>query len=423
MKSKSSTSSPYANPLIRKAIHTRPLSRAMAAALGPQRCGRAVGRLLRPLVKPGEPNVLAVGRELFFKDIAQVEQRTGLHFIPWRSGHLGRLQAAWTPKEFRKQGTSLAEPGSAKHPGWAKGVALIQNIHETLGPGAVPVIMSANTDYWQETSLRQYCTEAGILHYVLCRENLIIPHLRKRVIQRQRESGIRFHGHVAVFSHHMKEVFLEGGSCREDQITVTGAPRTDIWQDEHPAREADTVLLLSFRTSLDPDMFYDTVDRFIAAARRFPSLRFVVKCKEGRGDYAWMQQKMKETAAPPNLRPEQHGDLRDLMERSKIIIGFNTLALSEALLTDARLIVPAWHDVDTFRDKLMMDPADPDLQSEIGFCSSADEFESVLREALHHPPRADAARRLKLMNRYMYYTPGQTCSRRVADSVRRLIGA
>ncbi len=423
MKSKTSTYSLYGNPLIRKAIHTAPVSRAMATLLGPRRCGKAVGNLLKPFVKPDEPNVLAVGRELFFKDTEQVENRTGLHFIPWRSGHLGRLQAAWTPEAFRKQGTSLSEPGSREHPGWGKGEELIQSIHETLGTKQVPIIMSANTDYWQETSTRQYCTDNDVLHYVLCRENLIIPHFRDIVISRQRESGIKFHGHVAVFSNHMKEVFLEGGSCREDQITVTGAPRTDIWQDERPAQEKDMVLFLSFRTSLDPDMFNDAVGRFIEAAREFPDLNFVVKCKEGRGDYAWMQQKMKETDAPPNLRPEQHGDLRDLMERSKVIIGFNTLALTEAMLTEARLIVPAWHDTEAFREKLMMDPADPELQAEIGFCASANEFQSLLKEALRNEVDPDRTQRLKLMNRYMHYTPGATCSQRVADSVRQLIEA
>jgi hypothetical protein len=393
----------------------------MATALGPRRCGQAVGRLLKPFVKPGEPNVLAVGRELFFKDTAQVETRTGLHFIPWRSGHFGKLQATWTPREFQRQGRFFAEPGSKEHPCWKKNEELIRSIHQTLGPEQVPVMMSANTDYWQETALRQYCTDHDVLHYVLCRENLIIPHFRDLVIRRQRECNFKFHGHVAVFSHHMKEVFLEGGSCREEQISVTGAPRTDIWQDERPKQEQTTVLLLSFRTSLDPDMFYDAVDRFIEAARSFPDLDFVVKCKEGRGDFAWMEQKIKETGAPPNVKPEQYGDMRDLMERSKVIIGFNTLALTEAMLTDARLIVPAWHDTDAFREKLMMDPADPELQTELEFCASAAEFQSVLEAALREPLQPDRARRLKLMNRYMHYTPGETCSQRVADSVRRLI--
>jgi len=423
MKSKSSTTSLYGNPLVRKAIHTVPVSRAMATLLGPQQCGKAIGNLLKPFVKPDEPNVLAVGRELFFKDTEQVENRTGLHFIPWRSGHLGRLQKAWTPETFRKQGTSLSEPGSREHPGWKKGEKLIQSIHQTLGVERVPVIMSANTDYWQETSMRQYCTDNHVLHYVLCRENLIIPHFRNIVINRQRESGMKFQGHVAVFSNHMKEVFLEGGSCREDQITVTGAPRTDIWRDERPAQERNTVLLLSFRTSLDPDMFNDAIERFIEAARDFPDLDFVVKCKEGRGDYAWMKQKMKENNAPQNLRPEQYGDLRDLMERSRVIIGFNTLALTEAMLTDARLIVPAWHDIDAFRNKLMMDPEDQELQTEIGFCASADEFQNLLAEALRNEAEPDRAQRLKLMNRYMHYTPDETCSQRVADSVRQLIEA
>lgn len=420
MKPKSSASSLYSNPLIRKAIHSAPVSQAMARVLGPRRCGRAVGRMLRPFVRTDELNVLAVGRELFFKDTAQIESRTGIHFIPWRSGHLGRLQETWTPKEFRKQGTALAEPGSAEHPGWKNGAELFQSLHETLGTKDVPVIMSANTDYWQETAMRNYCTENNIAHLVLCRENLIIPHYRNLVINRQRNSGLKFHGHVAVFSHHMKEVFLEGGSCREEQIAVTGAPRTDIWQDERPPVEKDTVLLLSFRTSLFPEMFHEAIGLLIETARQFPELRFVVKCKEGRGDYAWMQKKLKETGAPPNVRPEQYGDLRSLMERSRLIIGFNTLALTEALLTDAALLIPAWHDTEQFRDKLMMNPVDRELQEEIRFCTAAVHFGDQIQEALRDPAAPDRTRRLKLMNRYMHYTPGETCSRRVADLITRL---
>jgi len=429
MKTKSFTSSStgsgslYANPLIRKAVHSVPASKAMAAVLGTRRCGKTVGHLLKPFMKCGEPNVLAVGRELFFKDTEQIENRTGLHFIPWRSGHLGRLESAWTPKQFHRQGYFFAEPGAKEHPCWTKSEELIQGIHETLGKEQVPVMMSANIDYWQETAMREYCTDNHVIHYVLCRENLVIPHFRNQVIKRHRECNFRFHGQVAVFSQQMKEVFIDSGACRADQIFVTGAPRTDLWQDERPVPEKDTVLFLSFRTSLDPDMFYDAIHRFIEAAREFPDLDFVVKCKEGRGDYAWMQQKMKETDAPPNVRPEEYGDLRDLMERSKVIIAFNTLALTEALLTDARLIVPAWHDTEAFREKLMMDPSDPELRQEIGFCASADEFQSLLKDALREEVATDREHRLKLMNRYMHYTPGETCSLRVANSVRQLIEA
>jgi len=427
MKTKNSTSSAsaqtalYANPLLRKVIHSVPASQALARLLGPRRCGQAVGHLLKPFVKPGAVNVLAVGRELFFKDTEQVERRTGTHFIPWRSGHLGRLQAAWTPRAFHRQGYFFAAPGAEAHPCWAKSEVLIENIHRTLEQaGRVPVMMSANIDYWQETALRKYCTDHHVAHLVLCRENLVIPHFRNLVVKRHRECNFRFHGQVAVFSETMKQVFLDSGACRPEQVDVTGAPRTDVWQDERPAAEQDTVLLLSFRTSLFPGMFVEAVEKFIETARQFPDLHFVVKCKEGRGDYDWMLKKMAETGAPVNLRPEQYGDLRGLMERSKLIIGFNTLALTEALLTDAVLMIPAWHDTDSCRDKLMMDPADRELQEEIRFCTAAGQFHDQLQEALRDDTRPDRTRRLRLMNRYMHYTPGETASRRVADRITQL---
>jgi hypothetical protein len=411
----------YQNRICRQVIHSRPVSRMASALLGPQRCGEWIGQMLRPYLMPDKINVLAVGRELFFKDTAQIEKRTGIHFIPWLSGHLGRLQQGWVPKVCQRQGHFFPAPVYRTHPGWDKGRAMMRAIHQTLEKTAdVPVIISANVDYWQEEALRQYCTETGTPHLVLCRENISMPYYRQRVIDRHRKYGFRFHGHVAVFSSNMKDVLIESGACSAEQITVTGAPRLDIWLDERPAIEKDTVTLLSFRTNLFADIFSPVFTQFIKIARMHPEYRFVVKCKEGRDD-SWSRKVQKQADLPPNLELLHHVDLRGLLERSLTIIGVNSLAVVEALLTNAAIIVPCWGEAGNDPGRILIDPHDETLQQEMSFCANPKDLEELIENSILSPRQPDRACRELLINRYMHHTPGQTASQRVGDLITRLV--
>jgi len=410
----------YSHRLFRVLLHSTPVSRLLSF-LGPQRCGAIIGRLLRPYVKPDKLNVLTVGRELFFKDIEQIAKRTDINFIPWRSGHLGRLQQGWTPKVCQRQGHFFPEQIYQQHKCWDKGKTLIKSIHETLEKrGDVPLVMSANVDYWQEEALRQYCTESGTPYLVLCRENVSMECYKKLVVERHRKYDFRFNGHVAVFSNNMKEVFVASGACRPEQITITGAPRMDIWLDKRPPVSKDTVTLLSFRTNLFSEIFDSVFSQFMEIARKHPILHFVVKCKEGRDDY-WARKAKKRPDIPSNLEFEQHMDLRTLLERSQTIIGANTLALVEALLTDAAVIIPCWGSTSHDSGQLLMDPTDKTLQQEISFCSNLDELNETIEKTLQSERLPDRKCRNEIVNRYMHYTPRETASKRASDLIIRMV--
>jgi hypothetical protein len=410
----------YSFTFIRRGLHSRLVSR-LISMLPPRTGGRLVGRLLAPYVKPGCLNVLAVNRELLSKDTEQIARRTGINFIPWRSGHLGRLIAPWTPKVCQIQTACIMDEQHRNHPCWIKGQELLAGLFETLQKnGSVPAAISANIDYWQEEPLRRFCGKSGIKHLVLDRENHCVEEYRANFRREYARTGFTFNGHAAVFSEHMKQLLIESNACSAGQITVTGAPRMDVWLDQRPVQPKDTVTCLSFRTCLIPEMFDDAINIFIDAARRNPDLQFVVKCKEGRGDYGLMQEKFKACNAPANLRPEQHINMRDLLDRSKVIVGFNTLSLAEALLTDTALIIPSWLVTSDNKHLTMMDPDDAELGKEIQFPRTLEQFRQQLDTAIQTVPAVDRALRLKLTNRYMLFTPGESASQRVAALLARL---
>jgi hypothetical protein len=167
-------------------------------------------------------------------------------------------------------------------------------------------------------------------------------------------------------------------------------------------------------------MYEDAVRVFIGVARRHPDLQFVIKCKEGRGDYGHMKKLLSACNAPANVRPEQYINMRDLLDRSRMITGFNTLSLAEALLTDAPIVIPSWEvNADTLH-MAAMDPADPELAKEILFARTQEQFAEQLESALTAAPAADREARLRLVNRYMMFTPGETASERVAKLIKEL---
>ncbi len=412
----------YGCPFFRKLLHVRPVAHGMARLLGPRRCGRLIGRLLLPYVRPGKTNVLAVSRELLSKDIEQVAARTEINFIPWRSGHLGRMMEVWTPKVCQTQTNFVPDESYMNHPCWSHGVVLLKELVSVLEKRSpIPVAMTANIDYWQEEPLRRFCAEGRMKHLVLDRENHVVKAYRD--LMRSEHKGaphFKFEGHAAVFGKGMKALLMETTGCTAEQVSVTGAPRMDVWLDERPAVKKDRVTFLSFQTCLLEGMFDDAVEVYIEMARTHPELQFVIKCKEGRGDYGRMKTRFAKENAPSNLRPEQHINMRDLMDRSKVIIGFNTLSLVEALRTDAPIIIPSWKVTATDKDQVMMDPDDAELGKEVLFSRSVEQFRTQLENALSTEPVVNRDARLRLMNRYMMFTPGETASERVANLIKEL---
>ena len=412
----------YSWLFFRKLLHSRPVASAMARILGPRRCGRLIGRLLLPYVSETRINVLAGSRELLAKDIEQIENSTEINFIPWRSGHLGRLMQAWTPKECQTQTNCVPEEKYMDHPCWANGVELLKELFAVLKKRApIAVAVTANVDYWQEEPLRRFCTETGVKHLVIDRENHMVKDYRD-LMRREHANApyFNFEGHAAVFSERMKNLLIETTGCRADQVTVTGAPRMDVWLDQRPAVEKDTITFLSFHTCLIEGMFDDAIDIFIETARHHPELQFAVKCKEGRGDYGRMKKRFAEAGAPSNLRPEQHINMRDLFDRSKAIIGFNTLSLVEALLTDAPVLIPSWKVTENDKHLVMMDPDDAELAQAVQFSRSPEQFREQLETAIARTSDADQKLRMKLANRYMMFTSGETASERVAKLINQL---
>jgi hypothetical protein len=336
---------------------------------------------------PGRITVLCLERSQFIKDIEELRRLTDINWVTLNAVRVKDRQERWVPEADRQQGYFSAWLNQ-KRAGHIKpilekfGIALLQAAQRRM---PIDAVAAANIDYWQDEALKLACKRLGIPFLVLCRENYSIPWTVPWMHDHLKKSGFRFEGAgLAVFSQVTKDAFAPGFD-NPDDIWVTGAPRYDRWLNLQPLPDADKTFL-SLITFNDPG--YMATETFLEVAKVFddvarkeqkPDLTWLVKCKK-RGDRAETLARIGAHGNSP-LRFEFDTPLFDLYPRSRIVIGYNSLALIEAMLTDAPVVVPCWGETRTIRANLLLDYDDPLTRRVMTFAESPEQLADLLARA------------------------------------------
>lgn len=359
------------------------------------------------------PAVLCIHRNLFDKDIEQLRQRSKALNWPFvRAPHLGRLQAAWMPSEVQYQTKFSTHVGPPTAEAWEIGEKFagffLNLVCRRFG---VAAIMSANIDYWQDEVMRRACRAEGIPFLVLSKEHQTIPEVYRRSVEYYRGHKYRFTGSaVAVFGPRTKDMLVESGVCEEAQVCITGAPRLDPWLDmDFDEITADTVTLLSFAGPGygAAETFLEVLGLFVDAANRHrdKGLRFAVKCKNEIDRQ--VVHGLLDDAPISNLELTVAEPLFELLPRSRIVIGYNSLSLVEALFCPAVLMVPQWGEGAGDPVKQNIDPTDPDCRAAYRFAESAESLTSLIDQAVYGDLKgASRSLRRRLISRYFHIPSG-----------------
>jgi hypothetical protein len=340
---------------------------------------------------PDAPTVLCLYRLQFAKDIVELRKRTALRWIAFKAGplsaarFLGRLQKTWVPDAIRAQTDFMVATGPdaerARERTLRFGRAFLKALR---GRVRVDAVMSANVDYWQEDGILRACEEIGVPFLVLCREMAVQPLVFDGLVEYYREKGFRFGGAAVALGAQMQfDALAKAGVCRPDQMAVTGLPRFDAWRDAPDATERRLVTLISFS---DPrygaaDAFGELLELFAEeSAREGCSGLYVVKCK-GRADAEVCRAMLGEERAA-RLLFEIERPVAEIYSRSALIIGFNSTALVEAVLSGATVAVPAWGGALVPPRGCLVDPADPLASRVIRFAGNLDAVRGWARKAV-----------------------------------------
>lgn len=337
--------------------------------------------------RPGRPTILCLERSQFIKDIEELRRFTDLNWVTLNAVKLKQTQERWVPEADRQQGyfsTWLKEARCGHiRPILEKfAIALIEEAQRHM---PIDAVATANIDYWQDEAMKLACGRLGIPFLVLCRENYTIPWTVPWMHEHLQKARFHFDGAgLAVFSQATKDAFAPGFE-NPDDIWVTGAPRYDRWLHLAPLSEA-AKNHLSLITFNDPG--YMATNTFLEVAEIFdrvarvedrPGLTWLVKCKK-RGDRDEVLERVGSLDGSP-LHFEYDTPLFELYPCSRIVIGYNSLALIEAMLTDAPVVVPCWGETRAPRKDLLLDYSDPLTRRVVTFAETPEAFADLLARA------------------------------------------
>ena len=355
----------------------------------------------------GAGTVLVLDRLYFEKDVVELRRRGRLNYVTLHTHVLSMAQSCWLPVTLQEQISYVPRTTPAHHAAWADAERYASLVLTAARRRwQVGAVLASNVDYWQHESVRRACAEQGVPFLVLCQEQQTVPFTYAAGLKLYRDAGFRYSGTaVAVFEARTRDMLVEAGCCTPGQVVVTGAPRLDPWFDGSvAAATADTITLLSFDGDqyLAPECYLEALAEFAAAsiAHRGSELRFLLKCKDAEDE----ARNARHLAGVPHALEITHTEaLTATYPRSRLVMGYNTLAILEALLSPAELAVPQWNDADRPRAEQIVDRHDPACQPHFRFPKSAAAWRALIDEAVATPrPQIDPEARRSLIRRWFH---------------------
>ena len=380
-------------------------------------------------IKPGRwqanvPAVLCIERNLFAKDIEQLRRHTsGLNWPTIRVTPFGRMQHLWVSDKLRRQ-THYASELNDK--AWSESERFALKLLTLARKRfAIAAVMSSNIDYWQDEGLRRACRQIGIPFLVLMKEHPTQNKVYENSLLYYKNLNFRYAGTAAaVFGERTRQMLVESGACAPSQVWVTGAPRLDPWRAaSENCEQRDSLTLLSYAdpTYLAPNNFAEVLAIFAEASLRHQNqaLRFVVKCKNS-ADRVRISEMI--GAQAHNLEISEQIRLTSLLPRSRLVIGYNSLAMLEALFSSAVLAVPQWGDARRSSAEQTIDPTDFESRAIYNFPETGEVLRHLIdRATMVGDQPTDRNRRLKLLDKYFRICPAETSSQLVERFVLNFI--
>lgn len=365
-----------------------------------------------PDFQADRPTILCIRRSQFVKDVEELRRLNTFNWAGLSTVQVKRCQLPWVPVADRKQTffSGILQQDDKREMRAQLEAFAISLLQAPSAQGRpISAVLSANIDYWQDEALKLACQRLGIPFLVLCRENYTIASATKLRRDRILAAKFRFTGAgVAVFSEASRQTLLDAVDNADD-IWVTGAPRYDVFNRPVVGDvERDHLALIAFNEPgyQAAETFLEVARIFNQAARASPngSVSWLIKCKK-KNDMTNLAAKLgpADSAAVTLVHDMP---LPQLYQRSHAIVGYNSLAVAEAMLTMTPVILPYWGETRVAREHLLIDPEDPLTRSVANVATSPEAFRALLARAASGEPLpvgTEAARR-ELFARHLYFT-------------------
>jgi hypothetical protein len=219
------------------------------------------------------------------------------------------------------------------------------------------VIVTASDNFWWIREFILVAREHGIKTVVMDKEGTRTPYAFEGETKRIRDFAPFMSDHIFVWSERQRRFWRQTG-VSDDNITVIGQPRSDLFHIEQTnhidnmfttARPLITLFSYEDTAYIPPyiarqrnvswqqmkEETHDFIFRLAGEARDF---NFVIKTHPQQSDLIPLQRYQRDNLAVIGGSSVAN----ELIQRSELIIGFQTTALIEAMSFDKRIIYTAW---------------------------------------------------------------------------------
>lgn len=375
-------------------------------------------------IQKEQKTVLCIARDYFSKDILELRKRSELNYISIQGGYT-RLQGMFFPKQMQiqtyYQGLKGPQYDLAIHRSTEYANRIIAGVSNRL---KVNAILSANFDYWQDVGFKRASKALGIPFLVLSREHITAPNVFDTFVRRHMKANYKFLGAgIAVAGRNTYDAINSVPQIIDtDDVWITGLPRLDIWREidtSIPLNERQYITLITYTKNYQADEnFVEVVTLFSRLATAYPTSRvnFVVKLKNYDDQLDVFHILRNEDTS--NLQFTYDRPLPDLLTKSRLVIGFNSLAVIEAVLARATLVTPIWGVKDNDLKNTMYDLASEDVRTIINMVKSTDDIQRQVEKSIsNRHTMISKQQAFQFANDFFYITDESTASKRVEEFI------
>jgi len=379
-------------------------------------------------VKTNGPTVLCISRFYFEKDIRELRNRTEMNFVQILGGFT-RFQELWIPEGMRAQTFYQFYNGPDKEVAIEKSTKYAEWIIKTASrKRRIDAVLSANFDYWQDIGFKETCKEIGIPFLVLSREHPITRHAIEMCVRHYTEKGsFAFEGTaIAVAGWKTHEMIKQSSGVMKnmDDVWITGLPRLDIWRDVDTRigmKDRDCITLITYTIGYSADNDYSEVVRaFAELGSIHAGMRFVVKCKDY-DDYM-ENKRLIGSEYSRNVFLDYTTPLYEVLPRSRVVLGYNSLALIEAALSRSAIVIPNWGEHSMNEDGMLFKKNECRLSGCLRYPTSIEEMKDCIVDAVNGNvnliEREDA---LMMAKDYFHIENEKSASRNVEEFIQYYI--
>lgn len=366
-----------------------------------------------------KPAILCLNCNQFNRDVSELlahGQRYQYLVLP--DTELSRGQP-WIPQPMREQSSYVNFKGPDVDRLWDKsrrfGHSVIENARAS-SPNLVAVL-AGNWDYWNEECIRLACADLGLPFLVLLRESFLNTYgLQENIDYFSMWSRIPQPDAIAVAGEATATLFGKLNLFAKAPLIPTGWPRLDVWRRAaNPRMDRPVVLMSYFKGYYADQHFMDMLVTFDDLAKQYPDIPFVVKAK-----HRVQQEELAEAvrARGLSLPVIDLMNLPSLLCNARVVIGYNSMIMFEALLSPAHLVIPYWGETAQNPDALAPSPRDERLKEHVVFATSENSLRETVAAAIAgRVPAPDLGKRTQVFGQYFTYTPDRSSVERVEDFI------